>query len=364
MSLNKKKLYGNLGGLALLVVAIYAFKRALSGSPGFLDFYVRRVFVPFQNFRGHMLNAFAFSIGDVLYLVLGLGALVWAGRLLFLAFTYKRHRGKLSYALLRSCQLGLLVYLLFLLSWGGNYERRPLVETWGLQERPWGTALLWQLAGEMVRNMNEIQEADISYKGLAHVNQVANGLYAGYGGNPISTLKVKPTGLGQGLSYLGIQGYYNPITGEAQFNKGLPRFMYPFVVSHEMAHQIGIAAEDEANLMAYVLGASSQDISFRYSAYFNLFVYAYADLRGKDSLLAKELFGTLNERSQRDWQELRDMNKKYRSPFRSLSNDLYDRYLKWHGQKQGIHTYGDVTKWAYYWEHEIKRSGADLTIYP
>src|ERR1044071_7173753 len=99
------------------------------------------------------------------------------------------------------------------------------------------------------------------------------------------------------MQYLGIQGYYNPFTGEAQVNSALPEFMLPFVVCHEMAHQSGIAAEDDANLLAYAICTSAPDSSFVYSGYFNLWLYTQSKLKQEDSSLAAAMLETLNPAS-------------------------------------------------------------------
>ena len=47
-------------------------------------------------------------------------------------------------------------------------------------------------------------------------------------------------------NYVGFQGYYNPFTTEAQYNAELPNTYIPFTLSHESAHQLGFAREQEA----------------------------------------------------------------------------------------------------------------------
>src|SRR5690606_41266297 len=97
---------------------------------------------------------------------------------------------------------------------------------------------------------------------------------------------------------------------ESQFSRFIPPFMHPFVISHEMAHQTGIAAEDDANLVAYLIGVQSDDRAFQYSSYFNLFLYAYGDLKIKDSCRATEILGQLNQQSRMDRETLRAMYRK------------------------------------------------------
>lgn len=51
------------------------------------------------------------------------------------------------------------------------------------------------------------------------------------------------------LSYTHFTGFYFPLTGEANINSDAPDCFIPFTIAHEMAHQRGVASEDEANFV-------------------------------------------------------------------------------------------------------------------
>jgi hypothetical protein len=154
------------------------------------------------------------------------------------------------------------------------------------------------------------------------------------------------------MQHLGIQGYYNPFTGEAQVNSFLPAFMQPFVISHEMAHQSGIAAEDDANLLAYALGATSGDSSFNYSAYLNVWLYTHARVRAVDTHMANIFRKQLNPITKSHLDTLRAIRRKFDSDVNDYSSYLYDEYLKLHNQKEGIETYDKVSISAWAWERQ------------
>ena len=50
---------------------------------------------------------------------------------------------------------------------------------------------------------------------------------------------------------MGYAGYLNPFTLEAQINTKIPKLNYIFTAAHEMAHQLGVASESEANFIAF-----------------------------------------------------------------------------------------------------------------
>src|SRR5690606_35622541 len=157
--------------------------------------------------------------------------------------------------------------------------------------------------------------------------------------------------------YLGIQGYYNPFTGEAQVNNTLPPFMLPFVVCHEMAHQSGIAAEDDANLLAYAICTAAPDSTFAYSGYFTRWLYTQPRLTQMDSVKANAMMERLNPISRAQLDTLRAMRRKYRNGISNYSGALYDSYLRLHNQKDGIRSYNNVALSA--WSLEIRRAGEE-----
>jgi hypothetical protein len=358
-----KRIYLRIGFIIFLLLTVVVIQYSLTHSEQALFFYIRHIFEPLQRTRSLLFNKLPASAGDIIYLLLALLLLLIFIRLLFFLVTIRKNKGDFKVELLRFLTLPAVVYFIFLLFWGGNYARKPLSAGWNLQQLKWDSSALVSLNRELVYKMNEEQKLSPRFPDLKTVNKLANGYYHDRYGKRLARLKVKPTSLGYMLNYLGIQGYYNPLSGEAQFNRFIPPFMHPYVVSHEMAHQAGIAAEDDANLLAYIIGAESDNPAFRYSAYFNLFLYAYSDLRSLDSLKAKEIFADLNQQSRNDLDTLRSMNRKYRSRFRGITTSLYDEYLRFHGQRDGIHTYNDVTRWVYFWEHMPKQK-AGLAVCP
>jgi hypothetical protein len=50
-------------------------------------------------------------------------------------------------------------------------------------------------------------------------------------------------------------------------NYQMPVFNRPFVACHEMSHQMGYGAEDEANFVGFLAATGSDDRLLRYSAY-------------------------------------------------------------------------------------------------
>jgi hypothetical protein len=347
-----------IGFIIFLILCIAGIQVILNHSEAAMGFYIHKIFLPLQCGRSLLLNKIDISIGDILYLLLALLLLLLFIRLVYFLITYRKNKPDFQVELLRFITFPLLIYFFFLVLWGGNYSRKPLAAKWDINYSDWNTARLTQLNVFLIKKMNTLKQDSISYPGLKVLNASSNFYYHQQFGKNLPPLKVKATALGYLLNYIGVHGYYNPLSGESQFNRFIPAFMHPFVLTHEMAHQAGIAREDDANLLAYIIGVRSGIPAYRYSAYFNLFLYAYSDLEVRDSVLAKQLLLSLNTSSRSDMKTLEAMYKKYRSTFRGFSNSLYDEYLRLHGQSKGLESYNYVVHWVYYWElksHEQAR---------
>ena len=90
--------------------------------------------------------------------------------------------------------------------------------------------------------------------------------------------RLKPVMLSELMSYTHITGVYSFFTGEANINVAFPDYTIPFTAAHELSHQRGIAREDEANFMAFLVCIGSEDDYIRYSGYMNMLEYVLSAL--------------------------------------------------------------------------------------
>lgn len=346
-----RRLYFKIISLLLLLVA--AFHISLAYSSAVVAWYSAHVFQPFQIFRQEATAVARFSLGDVFYIASGISLVTGVLKFIFYAISFNSKREKLVRLIGRAYSGVIWLYVVFLLSWGGNYYKPELSAHWDKPEVAIVPInMLHDLDSLMVTKLNyyATQEPTADYSNL---NRRAKFLYRNYTSSRIAEhgLAVKPSMMGANLNYFGIQGYYNPFTGEGQINNELPRFMKPFVMAHEMAHQTGIAREGDANLMAYVLSTKSTDVVFNYSAYFNMWLYTHSRLYRVDSNAAKRLKEQLTPLTLSHIDTLRQIRKQYQSEVQHYSNDMYDQYLKMLDQKEGINSYYKVVYDVYYWEN-------------
>jgi hypothetical protein len=142
------------------------------------------------------------------------------------------------------------------------------------------------------------------------------------------------------LDYLGITGFYFPWTAEANLNGGIPVFVLPHSVAHEMAHQRGFAREDEANFVGFLVAASANDEFCRYSA----FLFAQRQLLGAlartDRDAAIELAGRRFPGVQRDIDTVREYWEQFEGPARDAARNVNDVYLRTNRVPAGVLNYG------------------------
>ncbi len=84
------------------------------------------------------------------------------------------------------------------------------------------------------------------------------------------------------MTYTHISGVYVPYTGEANINVNYPHHTITFSSAHEMAHQRGIALEDEANFTAFMVLYEYGDSYMKYSALVSLYDYLLSALYDAD----------------------------------------------------------------------------------
>ena len=270
----------------------------------------------------------------------------------------------------------LFAYLFFVIGWGANYYKPTLREYWQLTP-PDNTAQNGTAKAERkkkaLENLTVFDKLLVDRLNtyaphyhtllLAEINKRAISYYAAYTDSRVAVhgLHIKPTIYACFIERLGIEGFYNPFTGEGQVNASLPAFIMPFLVCHEMAHQAGIAAEEDANLMAYAIGTITSDSTFRYACYLNIWEYTNRRLYNRDSVTALKHEAMLNKLTTAHLDTLEQISRKYNNEVSRYSNDLYDSYLKMQDQKEGIRSYGNVATSA--WLLEQKRmTGTDKLI--
>jgi hypothetical protein len=252
----------------------------------------------------------------------------------------------------------LIIYIVFNLLWGINYNRQGIATQLALTMEKYSPQDLKTVNNILLQKINENKAAiekdgpitlknnEIFKRSAAAYTEVSKK----YPFLQYQTASVKTSLWGWLGNYVGFTGYYNPFTGEAQVNTSVPKFLQPYTTCHEIAHQLGYAKENEANFVGYLAAAASKDTLFRYSVYLNLFLYADRNLYSVDSAAAKSLAHQLLPSVKADLKELSDFNRRHQNPVEPVIRWMYGKYLQSNQQPSGVLSYDEVTGFliAYY----------------
>jgi hypothetical protein len=346
--------------LIVLIISVYF----LPGNTQLISAYDSYIFYPFQSFRGVLFGMLPFSVGDVLYIVAGAALLFTIIRWIYFIVHFRTLKLKLATSVLRTVNYAIFAYLFFTIGWGANYYKPPLWQSWHLFTETTGSGMkshsgdsveLIAFNKFLVEKLN-VYAPQFHYLPFDEINKRAKKYYGAYTESDVKKhgLQIKPAIFGYFMERMAVEGYYNPFTGEGQVNTALPCFIMPFVVCHEMAHQAGIAAEGDANLLAYALGTAASDSIFNYSSYLNLWIYANNRLYRADSEVAKGFAAQLNKLTLRQLDTLDQLSRLYHNKAARYSTELFDDYLKMQDQKEGVRSYSNVVSSA--WLLERKRN--------
>lgn len=358
--------------LSCQVVVLWSMVFALEQFSGVVRWYSDSLFPVLQSGRHSLFSIASVSLGDILYFLLGLWLLVSVIRFVYFATRWRRHKERVLGIALNGVNTFLAVYIVFILFWGANYSKEPLAKFWGLPSAPKGSRQerrAHDMAVTLAVNqflVGKLNRSAPKYRTLPneHINDRSIAYYREY-----TNCSVKDGGLGVKTSlysglmqWMSVDGYYNPLTAEGQVNDKVPGFMMPFITCHEMAHQAGIAAEGDANLLAYAVCTYGNDDIFKYSAYLNLWLYANNRLYRYDSGMANDYQRRLNALTLRHLDTLEAISATHSGFISHFTNNVYDSYLKLQRQENGIRSYGNVTREAWLLEQARARGRKQIKI--
>ena len=297
-----------------------------------------------------------FSLAELLLLLLPLAAV--------LLCVYGARRWCASWRHLfvfAGCVLSSLAVVLSLFVWcfAPGYHTPTLDEKLSLEREPVGAEELFATA-ELLREELLTLEPQILYleSGASVMPYSLDGMNAllldayerveeRYGLPASFPSRVKPVMLSEPMSYTHVTGVYTFFTGEANVNVCFPDYTLPFTAAHELAHQRGIAREDEANFIAYLVCTASEDVYLRYSGTLNLYEYVVSALARADRESYRASWNALPEGVKGEERAYAEFFERYReSVAASVSQATNDAYLKGQGAEAGTKSYGMVVDLA------------------
>ncbi|WP_194768084.1 DUF3810 domain-containing protein [Tamlana sp. I1] len=339
---NKKTL------LALALIPQIICIRILSNFPEFVEqFYSNGVYPFISKLFRYVLGWMPFSFGDFIYALTIIYGLRW------LYLNRKRLRLDTKNWLIDVLATLSIFYFVFHLFWGLNYYRLPLHKSLNLAH-DYSTEQLITFTEKLIAKSNEIHskvakndtlKVDLNYtksevfkmvpKGYDHLKTIFPHLEY----HPKS---IKKSLFSYPLTYMGFSGYLNPFTNEAQVDGLIPIYKFPTTSTHEIAHQLGYAAENEANFIGCMAAIKHDDIYIQYTGYTFGLRFCLNEIYRRDPDLYETMAETVNPGILKNYKEVRDFWELHQNPAEPLFKSFYNGFLKANKQSKGMQSYNYV----------------------
>ncbi len=269
---------------ALSALLYFLFTRL----PALADFFNRTVSAFGRRIMGYLFSWVLFSVAEMLLLLIP----VFVAGLLVLAWKRFCHSASAAlrfaaYVLTLPC----LVWIIFVWNFAPGYFGSTLDQKLELERTPVSAQELFDTA-ETLREELSLLEKQVTFLPdgsslmpytYGEMNAKLMDAYVSFSQKHPHliqhfTCPTKPVMLSEPWSYTHITGVYTFFTGESNINVNFPDYTVPYTAAHELAHQRGIAREDEANFVAFLVCMESDDPYIRYSGCLNLYEYVLSAL--------------------------------------------------------------------------------------
>ena len=257
-----------------------------------------------------------------------------------------------------------LLFSAFVFTFGTGYHTYDLGVKLDLDKKEVSSKELAQTAEWLIGEVNTlVNEAEFEEKSssinpytIRETNKILLSSYKELSGEyeflPKLTSYVKPVILSKPMTYTHISGVYTYFTGEANVNTNAPDYSIPYTMAHELAHQRGIAREDEANFIAFLVCANADDTYIKYCGYINLCEYVLNALYSADQKLWEETYKKLDNRAIYEMIAYNKFYEKYQdNVVGEISGAINDAYLQANGT-EGTRSYGLVVDLAVAYFHK------------
>lgn len=328
----------------LLPIQIFALQ-ILKHFPEFVEKYYSLGLYPIiSKVSRYLFGWIPFSVGDVFYILIAIVAIRW----IYVNF-YRLRFEPIRFFMDITAAVS-VVYFMFHMLWGFNYYRVPLHQSLELksdytyEELVNTTKRFIEKSNTMHRQLGyaDSVKIDLPYTQKEIYDRSINGyqnLETEFPQLAYYPTSIKNSGWSLGLTYMGYSGYLNPFSGEAQVNNLIKTYKFPVVSCHEQAHQIGYAAENEANFIATLATLHNDDPYIQYAGYIFTLRYLINEVARVNETEYYELVGTVNYGILASYEEMRNFWNQYENPFEVFSKIFWDSFLKANNQSRGILSY-------------------------
>ena len=271
-------------------------------------------------------------------------------------FIKKNSPGFGSKVLMPLVAVVLIIGILFFSMFAPCYFRNDLSENLGIDDAAVSGKELYNTAVWLTNQISELTTSiTFAASGESHMPcdydtmvELINDAFESYASKAdyISTFRSYPKSisLSEPMTYTHISGVYTFFTGEANINVNYPDFIIPFTMAHEMSHQRGIAREEEANMVAFLVCLENSNPYVRYSGLTNVLSYVNSALYKADKDLYKQFhkYYYPSELARENSAYSKFFDKYRENAVNTVTSAVNNTFLQSQGQTQGSKSYGLV----------------------
>lgn len=337
---------------AVLAVLTFTARKVAIARPDITEKYFScGIFPVTSSIQTGFANLFPFSLYEIFILLIALFFLYMLFRLVRSIYlkSFAREAARFFTFVFFTASLG---WFLFNFLWNLNNYRIPLKDRLGLQVNKVSVSELSATYKALVLRANEIRSGlpitNENTSGREMIKTVLNTAWEGY--KPLSAIyqtfhsgRVRVKGLifSRIQTISGYAGVYSFLTGEPNINIEPPLVTLPHTACHEIAHQMGITFEDEANYAGFLACKNHTDPLFQYSGYLSAITYAGNELYRQSPGLYEEISSLLVDEIKADQRYIRDFwNTHQKERITKIADDINEYYLKSNNQPEGLRSYG------------------------
>ena len=345
--------------LGLAVIGAYLLLRSNAGlMQSISDGFVR----PYHRAMSRLCSHLPFSVAEAL-IALGIFAALVYIIFIIVQLIRKPERAERIYRFFLTCLTAFaLIYGGFCLLWGVYYYSADFEDQSGIRGAPASLEQLTAVTRYFTDLVNAYdasvaRDADGAFaEDLSEIFARSPHLYDNVEQSvPClrgDALAAKPVFFSRVMSYIDFTGFFFPFTGEANINVDSPACLVPATIAHEIAHQRGVAEEDEANFAAVLSSLESEDPVYCYSACLLAYIHLGNALYAADRDAWQENYQRLGEGPRHDLDDNNNYWERFETPVTTVSNQVYTGFLQSYGQTLGLKTYGKCVDLliAYYYD--------------
>ena len=307
---------------------------------------------PLKRGLGAVCDLVPFSVMEVLVALAVVGVLAWLV-VCVVGTVRSRHRGRFLYrCFLTLLCAGLTVYAAFSLLWGVNYYTDSFQDRSGIYAQDVAledlTAVTAYFAHQLAATAEAVPRDENGCFAVSRedIFAASTGIYGEVSRQfPFLAFpdKVpKQVHFSRIMSWMNFTGVFCPLTGESNLNVDSPAAMLPSTIAHELAHQRGVASEQECNFIAVLASTTCGDPAYVYSGWLLGYVHLSNALYAADKTAWQAVWDSLPPTVQTDIRTGNAYWAQFKSPATEVSQKVYDNFLKSYGESRGIQSYGTV----------------------